>query len=210
MRSCFSIYALALSLVLPSLQPKRLKKHLNMASVECIATIPRPSSSPLVFDAARLRSESNIPSQFIWPEEDKPCLEAEELHVPVVDIHGFLSQDPSSGPAAETLAVIRAACTKHGVFQVVNHGVDAEAIAAAYRCLDEYFSLPLAEKQKGQRRLGDSYGYASSFTGRFSSNLPWKETFSFRHAVGPDAAAGSTQVEDYFVAIMGEDFRQIG
>ncbi|XP_058104369.1 gibberellin 20 oxidase 1-D-like [Magnolia sinica] len=177
-----------------------------MASIDCITSTPTPSL-PLVFDAARLRHESNIPTQFIWPEEDKPCLEAEEIHVPVIDIHGFLS---GTGPAAaETLEIIREACKKHGVFQVVNHGVDTELVAEAYRCMDEFFGMPLTEKQRGQRKTGESYGYASSFTGRFSSNLPWKETFSFRHATDPDSA-GHAQVEDYFVHVMGDSFQRIG
>ncbi|MBA0757983.1 hypothetical protein Gotri_021026, partial [Gossypium trilobum] len=38
----------------------------------------------------------------------------------------------------------------------------------------------LSEKQKAKRKVGESYGYASSFVGRFSSKLPWKETLSFR------------------------------
>ena len=45
-----------------------------------------------------------------------------------------------------------------------------------------FFKLPFSEKQRALRKTGESYGYASSFTGRFSSKLPWKQTLSFRYA----------------------------
>ncbi|KAJ4727066.1 Gibberellin 20-oxidase [Melia azedarach] len=73
--------------------------------------------------------------------------------------------------------------------------------------MDFFFGMPLSEKQKAQRKLGEHCGYASSFTGRFSSKLPWKETFSFRYCT--DAESSDT-VEKYIVSKMGEDFRQFG
>ncbi|KAF2311109.1 hypothetical protein GH714_019537 [Hevea brasiliensis] len=160
---------------------------------------------PFVFDASILQHQSNIPSQFIWPDHEKPCLESPELVIPPIDLGGFLSGDPSAVSKASLL--INEACTKHGFFLVVNHGIDSQLIAKAHEYMDMFFGMPLAEKQRAQRKIGDHCGYASSFTGRFSSKLPWKETLSFRYS---DDDQFSNIVQEYFLKMMGEEFKQFG
>ncbi|XP_043712158.1 gibberellin 20 oxidase 1-D-like [Telopea speciosissima] len=161
---------------------------------------------PLVFDAAVLRHQPNIPIQFIWPDEDKPSAEARELSVPLINLGGFLSGDPVA--AMEASKQVGEACEKHGFFLVVNHGVDGQLVADAHSYMDFLFDMPLHEKQRAQRKPGEHTGYASSFTGRFSSKLPWKETLSFRYSA--DIQSTNITVEDYFLNVLGERFRQFG
>nr|URS64330.1 gibberellin 20-oxidase 1 [Wurfbainia villosa] len=71
--------------------------------------------------------------------------------------------------------------------------------------MEAFFGMPLLEKQRAQRRTGESCGYASSFTSRFASKLPWKETLSFRFSPG-----GDDIVRNYLVATLGEEFRRLG
>ncbi|XP_028080968.1 gibberellin 20 oxidase 1-D-like [Camellia sinensis] len=96
---------------------------------------------------------------------------------------------------------------KHGFFLVINHGVSKELISEAQKNMDLFFDMPLKEKQRAQRKVGEYHGYASSFTGRYSSRLPWKETLSFRYC---DDGGSSNVVGEYLVGTMGEDFRQFG
>ncbi|KAJ4727067.1 putative Gibberellin 20-oxidase [Melia azedarach] len=159
----------------------------------------------LVFDASHLQFESSIPSEFIWPDHEKPSLEPQELVIPPIDLRSFLSGDPLA--IAKTTQLVNEACRKHGFFLVVNHGIDSKLITKAHEYMDFFFGMPLSEKQKAQRKLGEHCGYASSFTGRFSSKLPWKETFSFRYCTD---AESSDIVDKYIVSKMGEDFRQFG
>lgn len=159
----------------------------------------------LVFDASVLKYQSSIPQQFIWPDDEKPCANAPELQVPLIDLSGFLSGDPSAGHEASR--IVGEACQKHGFFLVVNHGVDRKLIADAHKYMDDFFELPLSEKQRAQRRVGEHCGYASSFTGRFSSKLPWKETLSFSYSADENS---SSTVKDYLYNVMGEDFLQFG
>ncbi|KAK7349586.1 hypothetical protein VNO77_07067 [Canavalia gladiata] len=153
---------------------------------------------------ASLMQNSSIPSQFIWPDHEKPCLKAPELQVPPIDIKAFFSRDPQA--VSTVCEKVNEACKKHGFFLVVNHGVDTKLIAKAHKLIDDFFSMQLSEKQKAQRKVGEHCGYANSFIGRFSSKLPWKETLSFRYSDDKS----SESVEDYFVNVMGEDFRQFG
>ncbi|XP_054792978.1 gibberellin 20 oxidase 1-D-like [Prosopis cineraria] len=167
-------------------------------------------SETLVFDASVLKYISQIPSQFIWPDHEKPsCPSPPELRVPPIDLMGFLSGDPAA--MAKACSQVREACRSHGFFLVVNHGVDAGLIAQAHELMDSFFCMKLCDKQKAQRKPGEHIGYASSFTGRFSSNLPWKETLSFRYsAAAVDDQFVERTVEEYFVNVMGEDFREFG
>ncbi|KAE8734625.1 Gibberellin 20 oxidase 3 [Hibiscus syriacus] len=158
----------------------------------------------LAFDGSILGSESNIPSEFLWPDDEKPSLDAPELVIPTIDMGVLLNgADPLAlSKAAEAMSE---ACKKHGFFMVVNHGVDSELMDKAQEYMDLFFGLQLSEKQKAQRKLGESYGYASSFVGRFFSKLPWKETLSLRYC--PDTPK---IIEHYMVDRMGEDFRDFG
>lgn len=148
--------------------------------------------------------QSKIPSQFIWPDHEKPCLKPPELEVPTIDLRAFLSGNPQA--LSTVCSKVNEACKKHGFFQVVNHGVDAKLIAQAHKLIDDFFGMQLSQKQRAQRKIGEHCGYANSFIGRFSSKLPWKETLSFRYS----ADKSSKTVEEYFVNVMGDDFRQFG
>ncbi|EEF51475.1 gibberellin 20 oxidase 1 [Ricinus communis] len=184
-------------------------------AIECIKAVPssvhqkeersKEEQKSLVFDAKFLRYQSNIPQQFVWPDDEKPIVNAPELAVPLIDLGGFLSGDPVS--ATEASKLVGEACQKHGFFLVVNHGVDQKLIADAHRYMDNFFELPLSDKQKAQRKVGEHCGYASSFTGRFSTKLPWKETLSFRYSAQQNSPK---LVQDYFHNTMGESFLEFG
>ncbi|KFK26790.1 gibberellin 20-oxidase [Arabis alpina] len=155
---------------------------------------------PLIFNPTLLNLQSQIPNQFIWPDEEKPSTDIPELNVPFIDLS---SQDST----LEASRLIAEACTKHGFFLVVNHGVSESLVSEAHRFMDRFFDMPLAGKQRAQRKPGESCGYASSFTGRFSTKLPWKETLSFRFS---NENSGSRTVQDYFSDTSGQEFEQFG
>ncbi|KAI3764494.1 hypothetical protein L2E82_14503 [Cichorium intybus] len=163
--------------------------------------------NPLVFDASFLQNETSIPQQFMWPEDEKPCLEPppQQLRVPPIDLKDFLTGDPLA--VCNAARLVDSACRKHGFFQVVNHGIDPRLINDAHKIMDLFFGMSLLEKQKAQRKVGEYCGYASSFTNRFSSKLPWKETLSVRYSADPLC---SNLVQDYFLKVLGEDFNHLG
>ncbi|XP_044492543.1 gibberellin 20 oxidase 1-like [Mangifera indica] len=180
-------------------------------SIDCRASssMPMPPSNnqpAFVFDASVVQFQSNIPSQFIWPDHEKPSPQLPELAIPPIDLGDFLSGEPLA--ISKTSRLVNEACKKHGFFLVVNHGVDLSLIKKAHQYMDFFFGMQLSQKQKVQRNIGDHCGYASSFTGRFSSKLPWKETLSFRYCA--DKQYSSSTVEEYFCNTMGENFRQFG
>ncbi|XP_050386100.1 gibberellin 20 oxidase 1-like [Argentina anserina] len=171
--------------------------------------IPVPATSeqtPVVFDSQVIQHQSNIPFQFIWPDHEKPSPDVPDLLAPAIDLNGFLSGEPAI--VENSIRLVDETCKKHGFFLIVNHGVDPEIISKAHEYMDVFFEMKLLEKQRAQRKHGESYGYASSFTGRFNSKLPWKETLSLRYSA--ESLNSSTVIEDYFLNVMGEDFKKIG
>uniref|UniRef100_A0A7N0ZT10 Fe2OG dioxygenase domain-containing protein n=1 Tax=Kalanchoe fedtschenkoi TaxID=63787 RepID=A0A7N0ZT10_KALFE len=158
----------------------------------------------LVFDASVLKNETQIPSQFIWPDEEKPRPDRPpEISAPIIDLGRFLSGDTAA--KNEAVKLVKEACDEYGFFLLSNHGVDAFLVNEAQNCMDLFFNQPLAEKMKAHRKRGESCGYASSFTGRFTSKLPWKETLSFSHT-----AEDTRDVTNYFKVTLGDDFKQLG
>nr|AAT92091.1 GA 20-oxidase 1 [Nerium oleander] len=181
-------------------------------AIDCMfkskSTVPemcKDEKKPLVFDASLLQHQTHIPTEFIWPEHEKPCPNPREHPVPLIDLGGFLSGNPVA--AMEASRLVGEACQEHGFFLVVNHGVDADLIADAHRYMDYFFELPLCDKQRAQRKLGEHCGYASSFTGKISTKLPWKETLSFRFSA---EKRSSHMVEEYFEKTLGDEFAHLG
>ncbi|GFQ02015.1 gibberellin 20 oxidase 1-b [Phtheirospermum japonicum] len=132
----------------------------------------------------------------MWPHEDlASAAQVHELKDPPVDLSGFFNADEEATKLAA--AQIRSACLKYGFFQVVNHGVDARLICSAQQHMDAFFNLPLTQKLSVKRKPGDLCGYSGAHSDRFSSKLPWKETFSLTY----DFATKS---------ILGQDFEEAG
>ncbi|KAL0688406.1 hypothetical protein Bca4012_088083 [Brassica carinata] len=180
-------------------------------AANCVITSPEEEHTPkldlvtpLVFNPSMLNLQATIPSQFIWPDDEKPCLEAPELDVPLIDLQNFLAHSHSTLDASR---LISDACNKHGFFLVVNHGISEQLISDAHEYMSRFFDMPLSEKQRIQRKAGQSCGYASSFAGRFSTKLPWKETLSFQFC---DDKSRPKNVQDYFCDALGHEFEPFG
>ncbi|KAL2892343.1 Gibberellin 20 oxidase 1 [Bienertia sinuspersici] len=174
--------------------------------MQALVTHPPPVTATPLFDTSALKHEHNIPSQFIWPHDEQPCAETPpELEVPPIDLEGFLSGDKAAMSRATTL--VNEACKKHGFFLVVNHAIDSKLIAKAHEAMDHFFCKPYSQKQSALRKPGHHCGYASSFVGRFTSKLPWKETLSFRYSADDE---DSNMVENYILDLMGTEFQEFG
>ncbi|XP_041004974.1 gibberellin 20 oxidase 1-B-like [Juglans microcarpa x Juglans regia] len=164
----------------------------------------KDENGTLVFDSALLQKQSNLPSAFIWPLRDLVHTHEEELKEPLIDLGGFIRGDNAA--TARAVELVRAACLNHGFFQVTNHGVDASLIRAAYEEIDAIFKMPLGKKLSLYKKPGCISGYSGAHADRYSSKLPWKETFSF----GYHGNESEPIVFNYFKSVLGEDFEQTG
>lgn len=164
---------------------------------------PRDETGGVLFDPSKLQNQSSLPSEFIWPCGDLVHTQ-EELNEPLIDLGGFIKGDEEA--TAHAVDLVKTACSKHGFFQVTNHGVDSNLIQAAYQEIDAVFKLPLNKKLGFQRKPGGFSGYSAAHADRFSAKLPWKETFSF----GYQGLNSDPSVVHYFSSALGEDFEHTG
>ncbi|KAL3729013.1 hypothetical protein ACJRO7_033586 [Eucalyptus globulus] len=172
--------------------------------VLCPAMELKDGKETLVFDSSLLQKQPNLPKEFIWPHKDLVRTQ-EDLKEPLIDLSGFLKgNEEATSRAAE---LIRTACTNHGFFQVINHGVDPGLISAAHNEIDSIFKLPISKKLGMKRRPGGVFGYAGAHADRYSSKLPWKETFSFEFRKNESS---ELLVVDYFKSVLGDDFEHTG
>lgn len=171
------------------MSPMELKGENNIGSV--------------VFDPVLLQKQANFPSKFIWPQGDLVHAQ-QELEEPLVDLGGVIRGDNVA--TARAVELVRAACLSHGFFQVTNHGVDASLIRAAYDEMDGIFKMPMNRKLRLCRKPGCMSGYSGAHADRYSSKLPWKETFSF----GYRGNESQPIVFNYFKSVLGQDFEHTG
>ncbi|GMN40039.1 hypothetical protein TIFTF001_009275 [Ficus carica] len=138
---------------------------------------------PQIFDSSFLQEQTHFPTGFIWPDEDLPSNGTiGVLNEPLVDLEGFLNGDEAATMRAAEL--IREACTSHGFFQVMNHGVDSSLISLAHEHLESFFNLPATEKIRAPKTPGRIIGYSAAHSEHFAAKLPWKETLTFFHETG--------------------------
>ncbi|KAL0772777.1 hypothetical protein Bca101_037928 [Brassica carinata] len=150
-------------------------------SIMVVVIHPQIFDNEFGFDARVLNNQpSNIPSEYVWSDEDKPSTDIKELQVPILDISSFLSGQDNHVATSQAARLVSEAAKLHGFFLVTNHGVQEGILARAYKCMGTFFDFPASEKQKAKRKWGEISGYADSFAGRFYSELPWKETLTFR------------------------------
>ncbi|XP_075512660.1 gibberellin 20 oxidase 2-like [Primulina tabacum] len=165
----------------------------------------REKKGVLIFDTSIIEKQENFPAQFLWPHEDLAYVSQDELNEHPIDLKGFFNGDLEAISLAAKQ--VRVACLNHGFFQVINHGVGASAIRTAYEHMDAFFKLPLSKKLAQKRKPGDLCGYSGAHADRFSSKLPWKETFSFTYEHEHDQGL---DVVDYIKSVMGEEFEDAG
>ena len=149
--------------------------------------------------------KKKLPREFVWPRGELAGEERGELKEPLIDLGGFRRGEEEA--TAEAAAMVRMACMKHGVFQVTNHGVEEELIKAAYEEGEGIFKMPLVKKISVGKKPGRVSGYSGAHADRFSSKLPWKETFSFEYS---NDDSQPLHVLHHFKSLFGCDFENTG
>ncbi|KAK7318424.1 hypothetical protein RJT34_03125 [Clitoria ternatea] len=179
-----------------------------MESSDVSAAVMEPSSEGLTeqnqgYDF-KLLKDKEIPQEFIWPSGDLvKGVEGEDLNAPIIDLKAIKNDDAAMASAAE---LVRKACMKHGLFEVTNHGVDPTLIDAAHKEFDSIFNLSMTKKLSAGTN-NNVWGYSCAHAERFSSSLPWKETFSFPYY---HLHQNQSQVVHFFQSTLGEEFHHTG
>jgi isopenicillin N synthase-like dioxygenase len=88
---------------------------------------------------------------------------SDRFSIPSVDISEYL-KDPDSVSSREIVEQIRHACITSGFFQITGHGIDRELQDQVFECAQNFFNLPIDEKEKLQSSKGRGYELIGSQT----------------------------------------------
>uniref|UniRef100_A0A0E0BIN5 Fe2OG dioxygenase domain-containing protein n=1 Tax=Oryza glumipatula TaxID=40148 RepID=A0A0E0BIN5_9ORYZ len=121
---------------------------------------------------------SAVPPEYIKPPQDRPVLPAPILDVPTVDIAAFLDLDGAAAAAAdEQLKNLAEAYSKHGFFQVVNHGVQASTVERMRGAWRRFFALEMEEKEACSNSPAAPEGYGSRAGVEKGALLDWGDYY---------------------------------
>ncbi|KEH22931.1 putative codeine 3-O-demethylase [Medicago truncatula] len=116
---------------------------------------------------------SQVPKRYVRNQEEMekvhytPHLSSE---IPVIDLTLL------SNGNMEELRKLEIACREWGFFQIVNHGVDKEILQNMKDAADEFFKLPIEEKEKYAMLSNDVHGYGHAYVVSEEQTLDWTDT----------------------------------
>ncbi|KAJ0770592.1 putative codeine 3-O-demethylase [Helianthus annuus] len=134
------------------------------------ASLPVPNVQELV-----KKPLTRVPPRYIRPDQDSPIissLPSSRPQVPVIDMERLSSQDLAE---VEKLHV---ACRDWGFFQLINHEVSFSLLEKLKKETQEFFNLPLEEKQKYGQTAEDLEGFGQAFVVSEEQKLDWSDMFS--------------------------------
>ncbi|KAL2349076.1 hypothetical protein Fmac_003076 [Flemingia macrophylla] len=114
-----------------------------------------------------------VPERYVRPNQDPPILSNTTSlpQVPIIDLQKLLSDD------AIELEKLDHACKQWGFFQLLNHGVDPSVVENMKIGVQQFFDLPMEEKQKFWQTPEDMQGFGQLFVVSEEQKLDWADMF---------------------------------
>ena len=118
-------------------------------------------SSGVPFLPTAASEDATLRASFVREDDERPKVPHNRFsdEVPVVSLEGL---DGGGARRAEIRDRVAAACEDWGIFQVVDHGVDAALVAEMARLARDFFALPAEEKLRFDMSGGKKGGFIVS------------------------------------------------
>uniref|UniRef100_A0A7N0T440 Fe2OG dioxygenase domain-containing protein n=1 Tax=Kalanchoe fedtschenkoi TaxID=63787 RepID=A0A7N0T440_KALFE len=126
---------------------------------------------PIVQELAK-KALSELPPRYAHPGQE-PAANASAEEVPVIDFQKLLSDESTDSE----LLKLHTACTDWGFFQLVGHGVSGALLERVKAKIQEFFELPVEEKEKYEQLPDDVEGYGQAFVKSDEQKLDWADMF---------------------------------
>ncbi|CAL5029496.1 unnamed protein product [Urochloa decumbens] len=178
-----------------------------------------PVSSAVLPFLPTASSEATLRPSFVREEDERPKVPHDTFSdaVPVISLQGI--DDAGGARRAEIRARVASACENWGIFQVVDHGVDAALVAEMTRLAREFFALPPQEKLRFDMSGGKKGGFIVSSHLQGEAVQDWREIVTYfsypvkarDYSRWPDKpAAWRGVVEQYSEQLMGLSCKLLG
>nr|GEX37057.1 protein SRG1-like [Tanacetum cinerariifolium] len=127
---------------------------------------------PCVQELAK-ESLIEVPDRYVHPNQDPIFVSATLTEVPIIDMQRLFSEES----AITELERLHIACKDWGFFQMINHGVSCSLIEKVKEEIQEFFDLPMAEKNKFLQEAGDLEGFGQAYVFSEEQKLDWADMF---------------------------------
>ncbi|GMJ07549.1 SENESCENCE-RELATED GENE 1, senescence-related gene 1 [Hibiscus trionum] len=113
----------------------------------------------------------HVPPRYVRTDEDSPVVSHTNLspQVPVIDMQKLSSE--------EELEQLHHACKQWGFFQLINHGVNSSLVEKMKMEVQQFFNLPMDEKQKLWQKPDEVEGFGQAFVVSEEQKLNWGDRF---------------------------------
>ncbi|KAF7115077.1 hypothetical protein RHSIM_RhsimUnG0066200 [Rhododendron simsii] len=124
------------------------------------------------------KEEKTLQTKFVRDEDERPKVAYNEFSsvIPVISLAGI---DEVEGRRSEICRKIVEACEDWGIFQVVDHGVDAGLISEMTGLAREFFALPPEEKLRFDMSGGKKGGFIVSSHLQGEAVQDWREIVTY-------------------------------
>ncbi|KAJ6682217.1 putative proteinRINGENIN2-OXOGLUTARATE 3-DIOXYGENASE [Salix koriyanagi] len=125
-----------------------------------------------------LAEEKTLQASFVRDEDERPKVAYNDFsnEIPVISIAGM---DDGGEKRGEICSKIVKACEDWGVFQIVDHGVDAKLVSEMTTLAKEFFALPPEEKLRFDMTGGKKGGFIVSSHLQGEAVQDWREIVTF-------------------------------
>lgn len=166
--------------------------------------------APTATTLTALAGEKTLQSSFVRDEDERPKVAYNQFsnEIPIISLAGI----DDDGQRSEICRKIVDACEDWGIFQVIDHGVDANLISDMNRLAREFFALPPEDKLRFDMSGGKKGGFIVSSHLQGEAVRDWREIVTYfsypirnrDYSRWPDKPEGWKRVtEEYSEKLMG-------
>lgn len=125
-----------------------------------------------------IAGEKTLQQKFVRDEDERPKVAYNNFsnEIPIISLAGI---DEVEGRRADICKKIVEACEDWGVFQIVDHGVDAKLISEMTGLAREFFALPSEEKLRFDMSGGKKGGFIVSSHLQGEAVQDWREIVTY-------------------------------
>ncbi|KAL2252151.1 protein SRG1 [Sesamum indicum] len=130
---------------------------------------------PIVQELAKEKL-ATVPPRYVRPDQHQQTILSTLSslpQIPVIDMQKLLDKYSVDSE----LEALNHACQEWGFFQLINHGVDSTVVEKMKLEVQEFFNLPIEEKNKFMQKEEDIEGYGQAFVVSEEQKLDWGDMF---------------------------------
>ncbi|XP_049382383.1 protein SRG1-like [Solanum stenotomum] len=120
-------------------------------------------------------SPENVPARYLRDDDQlllvPPMMKFDHYNIPIINMESLLRSDEFEFNKLDS------ACREWGFFQVINHGVSGTLVEKVKKDTQDFFNLPLEEKEMLKQADGDMDGYGQAFVVSEDQKLDWADMF---------------------------------